>query len=124
VAEIVLTVEGTVITIQENPFPFSQLASLTKESEEGRSLAVIRKNILNIFRQISGASEGDARGNAVMKLQVRQFLRPGHERADQASRDAPSLLFYYIFDDWYSAYNLIAQQGHQYEIRLEELVRT
>jgi len=114
--------KGTVITIHENPFPFSQLTSVTKESQEGKSLTVIRKNTLNIFRQISRANGDDSSKNAVMKLQVRQLLRPGHEQADQASRDAPSLLFYYIFDDWYSAYNLIAQKGHQYELKLEELV--
>ena len=48
-----------------------------------------------------------------MTLQVRQIL----------PRDAPSVLFYYIFDDWYSAYNLVAQKGHQYELQLEQLVR-
>ena len=113
---------GTVITIHENPFPFSRLDSTSTEPNEEKTRAVIRKNILNIVQQISGASEGNSSRNAVMQLQVRQFLRPGHEQADQTSRDAPSLLFYYAFDDWYSAYNLIAQKGHQYELRLEELV--
>jgi hypothetical protein len=117
-----LTSIGTVITVHENPFPFIPISAITKESEEGKSLAVIRKNTLNVFRQISKANGGDSEKNPVMTLQVRQFLRPGHDRGGQASRDASSLLFYYIFDDWYSAYNLVVQKDHQYELKLEELV--
>jgi hypothetical protein len=117
-----LTSIGTVISVHENPFPFFYGSSLAEASEKGKSIGVIRKNTLNVFRQISKSNGEDSEKNPVMTLQVRQFLRPGHERAAQASRDAPSLLFYYIFDDWYSAYNLVAQKGHQYELKLEELV--
>jgi hypothetical protein len=114
---------GTVVTIHENPFPFSHLPSITDESVEGRSIAIIRRNIWRIFKQIARAkSEDESDKNPVMSLRVREYLPPGHAKVTQACRDAPSLLFYYIFDDWYAAYNLVAQKGHQYEIRLEQLV--
>ncbi len=40
------------------------------------------------------------------------------------SSDAPSLLFYYLFDDWFTSYSLVAKQEHQYGKQLGLLVRS
>ena len=36
--------------------------------------------------------------------------------------DSPGLLFYYLFDDWYTSYALVAKKEQQYAARLENLV--
>ena len=38
--------------------------------------------------------------------------------------DIPSLLFYYIFDDWAMSYSLVARREHRYSAELENLVST
>ncbi|THC98774.1 hypothetical protein EYZ11_001753 [Aspergillus tanneri] len=52
-------------------------------------------------------------------------VRPSHgSDPDQASikqEDGPSLLFYYIFDDWISTYALVAKREHAYGVELDEL---
>ena len=91
-----LIAEGTVISIQENPYP-----GLSKPSErELKSvLGIIRRNVQLIF-------SGD-----------------GPEQASIKQEDGPSLLFYYIFDDWVSSYALVAKREHQYGVLLDRLVR-
>ena len=36
--------------------------------------------------------------------------------------EVPSLLFYYLFDDWYASYSLVSRSEHQYGKQLEQLV--
>ncbi|KAL8741664.1 MAG: hypothetical protein Q9190_005753 [Brigantiaea leucoxantha] len=35
--------------------------------------------------------------------------------------NAPSLLFYYLFDDWFTSYSLVARKEQQYGVQLEKL---
>lgn len=36
--------------------------------------------------------------------------------------DSSSLIFYYLFDDWYTSYSLVAKKEHQYSAQLDSLV--
>ena len=36
--------------------------------------------------------------------------------------DSPSSLFYYLFDDWYTSYALVAKKEQQYAAQLGNLV--
>ena len=56
-----------------------------------------------------------------MKLPVRSGLLKNKE-GDEVVSDAPSLLFFYIFDDWYTSYSLVARKEHQYGKQLGRLV--
>ena len=48
-------------------------------------------------------------------------------KSNQSSKisilDSPGLLFYYLFDDWYTSYALVAKKEQQYAARLDDLVR-
>lgn len=37
--------------------------------------------------------------------------------------EASGLLFYYLFDDWYTTYALVARREQQYAVELERLVK-
>lgn len=60
--------------------------------------------------------------DSLVTIRVRHFSDIGPDQANIKQEDGPSLLFYYIFDDWVSSYGLIAQREHQYGKALEELV--
>lgn len=53
---------------------------------------------------------------------MRHFNDVGSDQANIKQEDGPSLLFYYIFDDWVSSYGLIAKREHKYGVALEKLV--
>jgi hypothetical protein len=51
-------------------------------------------------------------------------IRPGMHHYYQgqtrvSETESPSLLFYYLFDDWYTTYSLVARSEHQYGAHLE-----
>ena len=53
-------------------------------------------------------------------------IRPGmsfNQTTTVTMSDSPGLLFYYIFDDWYTSYALVAREEQQYANFLDELVR-
>ncbi|MCJ1468059.1 hypothetical protein MMC07_006685 [Pseudocyphellaria aurata] len=52
-------------------------------------------------------------------------FRPGVQDVTSneiSQSDSPSLLFYYLFDDWSTTYSLVARKEHQYGVQLEHLV--
>lgn len=108
---------GTIVFIQENPFP-NRGGPL--DQKERNILKLMRKNLLNIFRQLPKASE-NRRGNHIMITPVRPGLQDvaGNEIS---SSDSPSLLFHYLFDDWSASYSLVARKEHQYGKQLESFV--
>lgn len=59
--------------------------------------------------------------NPINVLPIRSGLIKTKE-GDLEVSDAPSLLFHYLFDDWYTSYSLVAKQEHQYGKKLGELV--
>lgn len=58
---------------------------------------------------------------SLITIRVRHFS--DGDQANIKQEDGPSLLFYYIFDDWVSSYGLIAKREHKYGVALEDLVR-
>jgi hypothetical protein len=80
--------------------------------------------LLNVFKQLSTAKNAGVSQLPVMQLQIRFGLQDedGKDMPNVAS-DGPSLLFYYLFDDWYTSYSLVARREHQYSAQLENLVR-
>jgi hypothetical protein len=111
---LVLCDDGTVISVFENP-PADSAVYL-------EAVRVVRRNVLNIFRQLSTLRLDNGHDDALMKVNVRpRNPCPPSDRGLQASRtESASLLFYYVFDDWITTYGLIARTEHPYRNKLEE----
>ena len=90
------------------------------ESEQA-ALEVIRYNLLNVFKQLSKVNDEETANNPMMALKIRSGARVEDGRPITNS-DSPSLLFYYLFDDWHTSYSLVARREHQYGDQLEKLV--
>ena len=56
-------------------------------------------------------------------LNIRQDVAPAAAGVDSGSRgdDAPSLLFFYLFDDWYTTYSLVVRRQDKYGEKLRDL---
>ena len=85
-------------------------------------LNVIRRNLLNVFTQLSEVNDAHRKENPINTLDIRPGLR-SNQSSNITIADSPSLLFYYLFDDWYTTYALVAKSEHQYAMKLEKLVR-
>ena len=109
---------GTVISIHENAYP-NHDASLSHD--EQKNLDIIRRNLTNVFCQISNASESNLE-NPIDTLPIRSRSTLSNSQPHASPADVPSLLFYYLFDDWYTSYSLVARKEHQYGAQLELLV--
>lgn len=71
----------------------------------------IRRNLLNVFCQLSKADDPSKR--SAISLAPLRF-------ADNI--DSVGLLFYYLFDDWQTTYSLLAKGQGTYGARLNSLV--
>ncbi|KAJ5091607.1 hypothetical protein NUU61_006477 [Penicillium alfredii] len=116
---LILTEDGTVISIQENPFPRPQRALSTEEVKP--VLDVVRRNVRFIFAGVSKQHFAMSESDSLVTIRVRHFNDYGPDQANIKQEDGPSLLFYYIFDDWVSSYGLIAKREHQYGVALDKL---
>ncbi|KAL6718069.1 hypothetical protein ACLMJK_004154 [Lecanora helva] len=118
---LVLCDDGTVISIYETPFPDVK-GSL--DEKEKVLLPVIRRNLHNVLRQLSKVNDEERKQIPLNTLDIRPGLS-SNLSVGQSSRikieDSASLLFYYLFDDWYTTYALVAKREHQYARRLERL---
>lgn len=110
---------GTLISIQENPLP--QIHTLA-EDEQVAVLDVVRRNIRFIFSGISKQHANKSQSESLVTIRVRNFHETGPDQVNIKQEDGPSLLFYYLFDDWVSSFGLIAKRQHKYGVSLEELV--
>lgn len=110
---------GTLISIQENPLP--QIHTLTEE-EQTAVLDVVRRNIRFIFSGISKQHANKSQSESLVTIRVRNFHETGPDQVNIKQEDGPSLLFYYLFDDWVSSFGLIAKRQHKYGVSLEDLV--
>ena len=110
--------QGTIIAINENPYPNRQ-GNLT--AAEVQSIPLIRRNMVNVIKQLSKSNAEWRAQHPIETLPIRWGLQP-IEGSDITSSDEPSLLFYYLFDDWYTSYSLVAKQEHQYAKQLDLLV--
>ena len=81
----------------------------------------MRRNLANIFEQLSKVNECRKQANPINALSIRSGL-PNTKANESGISEAPSLLFHYLFDDWYASYSLVAKQEHQYGKQLGNLV--
>jgi hypothetical protein len=111
---------GTIVSIQENPFPGPYLPS---DAEVKEISEVVRRNILFIFSGVSKQFSAASDSESLVTIRVRPFSDVGPaEQTSIKQEDGPSLIFYYIFDDWMSSYRLVSRKEHKYQASLEELV--
>ena len=105
--------------MQENPFP-QQHGGL--EANQLAILGIVRRNIDNIFAGVSRLHQSKTETDSLITIRVRHFNDVGPDQSNIKQDDGPSLLFYYIFDDWMSSFALVARREHQYGVALEDLV--
>ncbi|KAI9779355.1 MAG: hypothetical protein M1839_007463 [Geoglossum umbratile] len=113
---LILCDDGTVISIHEDPFPGQ--GAWVGDHESRKELLAIRRNISNVFRNLSKSDEAGVTENAISTLHIRKDVGPPAD-PDFGSpvTDAPSLLFYYLFDDWYTTYSLVVRKKQRQQLR-------
>jgi hypothetical protein len=84
-------------------------------------LYTTRRNLVNVFRQLSKAPT-PLRDTALIQLPIRNRVGDSEEETAHRPTDAPGLLFYYLFEDWGTTFNLISRRGHGYGAELDRLV--
>ncbi|KAH7559310.1 hypothetical protein J3E72DRAFT_400101 [Bipolaris maydis] len=109
----------TVVSISEDPFPFSN-GILT--AQDLRTLFTTRRNLVNVFRQLSKAPT-PLRDAALVQLPLRQRLGRSQEETAHRATDAPGLLFYYLFEDWGATFDIISRREQGYGAELDRLRR-
>ncbi|GAB1196414.1 hypothetical protein APSETT444_005684 [Aspergillus pseudonomiae] len=109
---------GTVISMQENPYPG---LSRPSERELKSVLGIVRRNVQLIFSGVSKRHSALSESDSLVTIRVRPAHGAGPDQASIKQEDGPSLLFYYIFDDWVSSYALVAKREHQYGVLLDRL---
>ncbi|GME51278.1 Adp-ribosylation factor protein [Neofusicoccum parvum] len=114
---LVLCEDKTVINIHEDPFPQNN-GYLDRSEHE--ILYSIRRNLLNVFRNLSKAFD-PSRSAAIAILPIRRRIGDSDEERAHRPSDAPGLLFYNLFDDWFSTYSLVARREHKYAAALDKL---
>lgn len=109
------------ISIHENPNP--QVLNLSAEKPLV-NLEPIRRHTRQVLKRLSKATDPSTTNNPIMTLTLRSDTRNNcnDSRTEPAISETPSLLFYYLFDDWYTTYGLVARREHQYGTQLEALV--
>lgn len=95
------------ISIHEDPGPINNDA-LSK---------AVRSNTLNVLSQLSLRADPGKRADPITYTSVRKAL-DWDLLQDNAGTEAASNLFYYLFDDWHTAYALVKT----YHVKLEHLV--
>lgn len=83
---------------------------------------MIRRNVGFIFAGVSKQHSAASESDSLVTIRVRNFSDTGPDQASIKQEDGPSLLFYYIFDDWFSSYSLVARREHTYGAMLNKLV--
>lgn len=117
-----LSLLGNVVSIQENPYP--RPSGPLPEKEVRSVLGIVRRNTRFIFSGVSKQHFASSESDSLVTIRVRNFHGGGPDQASIKQEDSPSLLFYYIFDDWVSSYGLIAKREHKYGVSLDRLVRS
>ncbi|KAJ5917722.1 hypothetical protein N7454_010097 [Penicillium verhagenii] len=115
---LVICDDGTIISMQENPFPH-QKGLL--HPDQLKMMDIVRRNVRFIVSGVSKQHLNMSESDSLVTIRVRHFHEVGPDQANIKQEDGPSLLYYYIFDDWVSSYGLIAKREHQYGVALERL---
>ena len=117
---------GTVISVTERPHidPSICIHQMTK---------IVRRHTLNVFRHLSARTMADSgsseRENELAKMTIRKNPSLASANLGQdamaSSTTTPlehaSLLFYYLFDDWATHYQLVTRRGNSYSRVLDQL---
>jgi Mg2+ and Co2+ transporter CorA len=113
----VLTVAGTVISIHE------PLGSI----KEQKDILTVRRNMLTVFRSLSLSDAAKAHGKSESTVSLGYglddlpFRRQQPQRESENVHGGPSLLLYYLFDDWHSSYDFVLGRGAPYSTQMREL---
>ncbi|GAB7364389.1 hypothetical protein MBLNU230_g4932t1 [Neophaeotheca triangularis] len=119
---LLLCSDNTIISIQEDPFPFARKDRLSAAQQ--RILCRTRCNLLNIFRSLSAVSYGPlAAQNPMTLLPIRTRLGSTPEESAHRNSDAPGLLFYYLFENWHNSYTLVTRKDSRYGHELATIRR-
>ncbi|KAK4923899.1 hypothetical protein LTR28_012455, partial [Elasticomyces elasticus] len=105
------------ITINEDPWPYNEGRL---DALQQRTLLDIRRNLLNVFRSLSKVDRRVGESPLTL-LPIRQRVGDTLEETVHRSSDAPGLLFYYLFENWYNSYTLVTRQESQYGVELSQL---
>ncbi|GIC91938.1 uncharacterized protein Aud_008393 [Aspergillus udagawae] len=116
---LIICDDGTVISIQENPYP--RISEPRPESEVKSVLGVVRRNVQMIFSGASKQHSASSESDSLVTIRVRASNDPRSDHVSIHQDDGPALLFYYIFDDWVTSYALIAKREHKYGVLLDRL---
>ena len=116
---LVLCEDSTVISINEDPFPFSEGRL---DPLQQRILAETRRNLVNVFRSLSAAGKGSFAIQHPMALfPIRLQVGDTAEETAHRQSDAPGLLLYYLFENWHNSYTLITRRESRYGVELSQL---
>ncbi|KAI9713858.1 MAG: hypothetical protein M1820_000588 [Bogoriella megaspora] len=115
---LLLCDDKTVISISEDPFPHS---GGHFSAEERKLILFLRRNLLNCFVQLSHAADGTEKKSPLTTLPIRKSLGNSPEEKSHRPSDSPGLLFYFLFDDWYSHYSLVIRREHRYQAELNRM---
>ncbi|KAF4252946.1 hypothetical protein CNMCM8714_006934 [Aspergillus fumigatus] len=116
---LILCNDGTVVSIQENPYP--RISEPRPESEVKSVLGVVRRNVQLIFSGASKQHSASSESDSLVTIRVRASNGSHSDHVSIHQDDGPGLLFYYIFDDWVTSYALIAKREHKYGVLLDRL---
>ncbi|KAG5299318.1 ADP-ribosylation factor [Histoplasma capsulatum G186AR] len=111
--------DGTVISIHENPFPSP---TSLNPAQRQQAVEVIRRNTNLVFSAISSQHIASENSNALITTYVRNFPNETGTAAIKTG-EGPSLLFYYLFDNWPANYSLVIGREHSYSAALDQLRR-
>ena len=115
---LLLCEDKTVISISEDPFPFS---NGDLRAVDLRTLYTVRRNLVSVFRQLTKAPT-PFRENSLVMLPIRHRIGNSDEETAHRATDVPGLLFYYLFEDWTTTYSLVTKREHGYAAELDRLV--
>lgn len=116
---LVLCDDHTVISINEDPFPFSELRL---DQAQQRTLTETRRNLVNVFRSLSKAEEESMMLQKPLAMfPIRARLGETPEESAHRLSDMPGLLFYYLFENWHNSYSLITRRESRYGVELKSL---
>jgi Mg2+ and Co2+ transporter CorA len=116
---LILCDDQTLISINEDPFPYSdgRLDHL-----QLRILRETRRNLVNVFRSLSKVEENTLLAqNPMTVLPIRIRLGDTPEETVHRETDAPGLLLYYLFENWQNSYTLVTRKESRYGIELGNL---
>ncbi|KAJ4362757.1 hypothetical protein N0V95_001248 [Ascochyta clinopodiicola] len=114
---LLLCEDKTVISISEDPFPF---ANGEVHGWDLRMLYTVRRNLVNVFRQLTKAPTPLADA-ALTQLPIRHRIGHSEEETAHRATDTPGLLFYYLFEDWGTTFSLISRSEEGYSAELDRL---